>query len=130
MQESFDIFDFQIVLESEEFEKSPDYWQKQYFLLYKQLHKNVFEGSIEPLTCECKVGDKSGIDTLFNILVASGITLKAFDRMFDVTKVWLKYRNSAKVILKYEDGSTLEITDLPKSEAFELIKNHQQRLNE
>jgi hypothetical protein len=62
--------------------------------------------------------------------LASGITLKAFDRMFDVFKTWLEYRNSAKVTLKYEDGSTIELTRRTKSEALELMEKHQQRIKE
>ncbi|MCQ1536275.1 hypothetical protein FTO70_11410 [Methanosarcina sp. KYL-1] len=130
MEKVPEIFDFQIIIESEEIDELTDYWQKQCSILCGELRKSLISGSIEPLTSECESGEKAGIDTLFNILLASGITLKAFDRMFDVTKIWLEYRRSAKVVLKYEDGSTIELTHLSKSEAFELIKNHQQRPNE
>ena len=130
MQESPDKFDFQIILESEDVEDSSEYWQKQCSFLYCELNKNLISGSIEPMTSECEKGERVDVDTLLHILLASGITLKAFDRMFDVFKTWLEYRNSAKVVLKYEDGSTIELTHQTKSEAFKLMENHQHKIKE
>jgi hypothetical protein len=50
--------------------------------------------------------------------------------MLDVLKTWLEYRNSAKITLKYEDGSTVELTNLTKSDALRLMEKHQQRIKE
>lgn len=113
-----------------EVEESSEYWQKQCSLLYRELNKNLTSGSIEPVISECDKDQKVGADALFHILLASGITLKAFDRAFDVLKTWLEYRNSAKVTLKYEDGSTIELTHRTKSEALELMEKHQQKIKE
>ena len=84
MQESPDKFDFQIILESEDVEDSSEYWQKQCSFLYCELNKNLISGSIEPMTSECEKGERADVDFLLHIFLASGITLKAFDRMFDV----------------------------------------------
>ncbi|MDQ1252617.1 MAG: hypothetical protein QG646_1739 [Euryarchaeota archaeon] len=130
MEDDPETSDFHIIIESEEVDNSTDYWQKQCSVLYCELHKNLISGYVEPVTSECENGEKADVDTLFHILLASGITLKAFDRMFDVLKTWLEYRNSAKVTLKYEDGSTIELTHRTKSEALKLMEKHQQRNKE
>lgn len=125
MEETPEISDFQIIIESTEIDESTDYWQKQCSILYNELHKNLKFGYIEPLTSECEESERAGIDSLLNILLASGITLEAFDRMYDVFKLWLEFRNSAEVTLKYEDGSTIKLTHLSKSEALKLMEKHQ-----
>lgn len=130
MEEAPEISDFQIVIESTEIDESTDYWQKQCSILYSELHKNLISGSIEPLTSECKEGDRASTDTLLNLLLASGITLETFDRMYDMFKLWLEFRNSAEITLKYEDGSTIKLTHLSKSEALKLMEKHQKRIKE
>jgi hypothetical protein len=130
MEEAPEIFNFQIIIESTEMDESTDYWQKQCSILYRELHKNLISGSIEPTTSECEDGERADIDVLLHLLLASGITLEAFDRMYDVFKLWLEFRNSAKVTLTYEDGSAIELTRLSKSEALKLMERHQQRIKE
>jgi hypothetical protein len=130
MQDHSDIFEFQIILGSSEIDESTDYWQKQCSILYGELNKNLISGSIEPLASKCENGEKVDISTLFYILMASGITFDAFDRMYDVLKIWLEHRRSAKVMLKYKDGSIMELTHLSKPEAIKLMEKHQRRNKE
>lgn len=130
MEEAPEIFDFQIIIESTEIDESTDYWQRQCSILYSELHKNLISGSIEPLTSEFKEGERASTDALLNLLLASGITLETFDRMYDVFKLWLEFRNSAEVTLKYDDGSTIKLTSLSKSEALKLMEEHQKRIKE
>ena len=130
MEEAPEISDFQIIIESTEIDESTDYWQKQCSILYRELDKNLISGSIKPITSECEDGERAGIGVLLNLLLASGITLEAFDRMYDVFKFWFEFRNSAKVTLTYEDGSAIELTHLSKSEALKLMEKHQQRTKE
>ncbi len=130
MKEAPEISDFQIIIESTEINESTDYWQKQCSILYSELHKSLISGSIEPLTSECKEGERAGIDSILHLLLASGITLETFDRMYDVFKLWLEFRNSAEITLKYEDGSTIKLTHLSKSEALKLMEKHQKRIKE
>lgn len=130
MQVSPDKFDFQMIIESSEIDESTDYWQKQCSILYRELNQNLISGSIEHLVSECGKGEKAGVDTIFYIFLASGITLDTFDRMYDVLNIWLEYRKSAKVMLKYKDGSIIELTHLSKSEAIKLMEKHQRRNNE
>lgn len=130
MEEAPGISDFQIIIESTEIDESTDYWQKQCSILYSELHKNLISGSIEPLTSECGESERSGIESILNLLLASGITLETFDRMYDVFKLWLEFRNSAEITLKYEDGSTIKLTHLSKSEALKLMEKHHKRIKE
>jgi hypothetical protein len=128
MQRVLDRFDFQIIIESSDVDESTDYWQKQCSILYCELNKNLTSGSLEPLASKCDNGEKADKGILLNILIASGITKIALDRIFDMLKTWSEYRKSATVMLKFEDGSTIELTHLTKSEAFELLNKHQQRI--
>lgn len=130
MQVSSDKFNFQIILESKEVEESSEYWQEQCSFLFCELNKNLISGSIEPMTSECGMGEKADVDTLLNILLVSEITLNAFDRIFDTLNTWLEHRRLAKVMLKYEDGSIIELTRLTKSEAFKLMEEHHQKIRE
>jgi len=134
MEEAPEIFDFQIIIESTEIDESTDYWQRQCSILYTELHKNLISdsisGSIEPLTSECEISERAGIESILNLLLASGITLETFDRMYDVFKLWLEFRNSAEITLKYEDGSTIKLTHLSKSEALKLMEKHQKKIKE
>jgi hypothetical protein len=124
-----DTFDFQLMIESSEVGESTDYWQKQCSVLYRELNKTLTSGSIKPLTSECE-GSEKGADLIFYILLASGITFKVFDRMYDVLNIWLEYRRSAKVMLKHKDGSIIELTHISKPEAIKLMEEHQQRSKE
>jgi hypothetical protein len=87
MEEAPEISDFKIIIESTEIDESTDYWQKQCSILYNELHKNLISGSIEPLTSECEEDERAGVDDILNLLLASGITLETFDRMYDVFKL-------------------------------------------
>lgn len=129
MQVYSDKFDFQIIVESPEVSEATDYWQKQCSVLYRELKRNLISGSIDPLTPEYEKSEK-GLDIIFYILLASGITLEAFDRIYDVINIWLENIRSAKVILKHKDGSIIELTHLSKSEAIKLMEEHQRQNKE
>ncbi len=121
-------WDFNIELEPEGFEKKSEYWEKQCNILYGMILKELPSGSIQPLHSESAKDEKTDFITIFSTLVALGITTKAFDKIFDVLKIWLENRPKTKVTLKYSDGSTIEITDLPKSEALAIMETHQKEL--
>ena len=120
--------DFNITLESEEFEESPEYWQKQYNFLYNMILKELPSGTIEPLSYESGEGEKAELVTIFSTLVATGITAKAFDKLFDIIKIWLENRPKTKVTLKYKDGSIIELSGLSKSEALALMEEHHRKI--
>ena len=65
---------FQLLIESEESDELDEYWQKQCCLLYNAINRNIMEGSIEPLSCEPKKGERAGIITIFSALLASGLS--------------------------------------------------------
>lgn len=115
---------FNIKLGSEEIEESTDYWQKQCNLLYNMMLKKLPVGSIQPLSYESGEGEKAELITIFSTLVATGITAKVFDRIYDIIKIWLENRPKSKVTLKYPDGSTIELSGLSKSEALKLMEEH------
>ena len=117
-------WDFNITLESEEIEERTDYWQRQCNLLYNTIREELPSGSIQPLSYESGEGEKAELITIFSTLMASGIAAFAFDRLFDIIKIWLEYRPKTKVTLKYPDGSTMELSGLSKSEALKLMEEH------
>ncbi len=116
--------DFNIVLESEEFEARSEHWQTQCNVLYNMIQEELPSGSIQPLSYKSAKGERADLITIFSILAATGITAKAFDRMFDMIKIWLENRPKTKVMIKYPDGSMLELSGLSKSEALKLIEEH------
>ena len=118
-------WNFNIILEPEELKENQEYWQKQCNFLYNNIVKDLSAGSIQPLKSESAKGEKGGFVAIFSVLNATGITLKAFDRIFDVVNIWLENRPKTRVSLKYQDGSTIELTGLTKSEALKLIEAHQ-----
>jgi hypothetical protein len=124
-QQRVEGLDFHIVLESEEFEESSEYWRKQCAILYTNIFKELPTGSVELLKSERGEGEKAELLTIFSILVASGITAKAFDRIFDIINLWLISRPTANVILKNPDGSIIgEFSKLSKSEALKLMEEY------
>ena len=120
--------DFNITLESEEFEESPEYWQKQYNLLYNMMIKELPSGSIQPLSYKSAEGEKADLVTIFSTLVATGIAVEAFDKLFDIIKIWLENRPKTKVTLKYQDGSIIELSGLSKSKALALMEEHHSKI--
>lgn len=128
MQQALDNFDFRIILESSDVNESTDFWQKQCSVLYNELNNNLISGSIEPLTSECENGEKADLFTIFNVLIASSLTKIALERMFDVFETWLENRSSVKVVLKFDDGSTIELPHQTKAEAVRFMEEHQRRI--
>ncbi|MDD3247260.1 MAG: hypothetical protein PHF18_10515 [Methanosarcina sp.] len=125
MEQETKIPPFQLLLESEEAEELSEYWQKQCCTLYNAINRNIMEGSIEPLTCKAAEGERAGIITVFNILSASGLSIKSVGHVFDVVKVWLDFRPKAKVVMKFPNGNEIEIsgvTGFSKSEVLGLFE--------
>ena len=120
--------DFNITLESEEIEERADYWQKQCNFLYNRILKELPSGSIEPLSYESAEGEKAELITIFSTLVATGIATKAVERLFDVIKIWLENRPKTKVTIKYPDGSTIELSELSKTEALTLMEEYHRKI--
>lgn len=116
---------FQISIESEEDEGSNEHWQKQCCLLYNTINRNLMEGSIEPLSCESKKGERAGIITIFSTLLASGLSVKTFEQVFELIRVWLDCRPKAKVLMKFPNGNMIEISGVSgftKSEVLSLFE--------
>lgn len=125
MEEGVELPAFQLLIESEEAEESSEYWQKQCCLLYNIINRNITEGSIEPLTCKSAEGERAGIIPVFNVLSASGLSLKSAGHVFDLVKVWLDVRPKAKVVMKFPNGNEIEIsgvTGFSKSEVLGLFE--------
>jgi len=125
MQDDVELTTFQLLLESEEAEELSEYWQKQCCFLYNTIKRNIAEGSIEPLTCKAAEGERAGIIPIFNILSASGLSIKSVGHVFDLIKVWLEVRPKAKVVMKFPNGNEIEIsgvTDFSKSEILGLFE--------
>lgn len=116
---------FQLLIESEESDELDEYWQKQCCLLYNAINRNIMEGSIEPLSCEPKKGERAGIITIFSALLASGPSVKTFEQVFELIKVWLDCRPKAKVVMKFPNGNMIEISGVSgfsKSEILNLFE--------
>ncbi|HII94021.1 MAG TPA: hypothetical protein HA262_18235 [Methanosarcina sp.] len=125
MQDDVELTTFQLLLESEEAEELSEYWQKQCCFLYNTIKRNIAEGSIEPLTCKAAEGERAGIIPIFNILSASGLSIKSVGHVFDLIKVWLEVRPKAKVVMKFPNGNEIEIsgvTGFSKSEILGLFE--------
>lgn len=125
MQDDVELTTFQLLLESEEAEELSEYWQKQCCFLYNAIKRNIAEGSIEPLTCKAAEGERAGIIPIFNILSASGLSIKSVGHVFDLIKVWLEVRPKAKVVMKFPNGNEIEIsgvTGFSKSEILGLFE--------
>lgn len=125
MQDDVELTTFQLLLESEEAEELSEYWQKQCCFLYNTIKRNIAEGSIEPLTCKAAEGERAGIIPIFNILSASGLSIKSVGHVFDLIKVWLEVRPKAKVVMKFSNGNEIEIsgvTGFSKSEILGLFE--------
>ena len=117
-------WDFNIILESGELKENQEYWQKQCKILYSNILKDLPTGSIQPLKSKSAKGEKCDIVAIFSILNAAGITKIAFDRMYNVMKIWLENRPKTRVSIKYQDGSIIKLTGLTNSEALKLIETH------
>lgn len=125
MEQDTKIPPFQLLLESENAEELSEYWQKQCCTLYNAINRNIDEGSIEPLTCKAAEGERAGIIPVFNVLSASGLSLKSVGHVFDIVKVWLDVRPKAKVVMKFPNGNEIEIsgvTGFSKSEVLGLFE--------
>lgn len=125
MKENMELPPFQLLMESEDAEELSEYWQKQCCTLYNAINRNIDEGSIEPSTCKPAEGERAGIIPVFNVLSASGLSLKSVGHVFDIVKVWLDVRPKAKVVMKFPNGNEIEIsgvTGFSKSEVLGLFE--------
>lgn len=125
MEEDEQLPEFQLLIKSEEAEELSEYWQKQCCLLYNTINRNISEGSIEPLTCKAAEGERAGIIASFNVLSASGLLVKSFGHVLDIVKMWLESRPRARVLMKFPNGSEIEISgmsDFSKSEILSLFE--------
>jgi len=116
---------FQLLLISEEAEELSGYWQRQCCLLYNNINRSITEGSIEPLSYKSAKGERVGIIDMFNVLSVCGLSLNSVEYVFDQIKVWLERKPKAKVIMKFPNGNSIEIsgvTGFSKSEIFDLFK--------
>jgi hypothetical protein len=125
MEQDMKLPPFQLLLESEDVEELSEYWQRQCCTLYNAINRNIDEGSIEPSTCKAAEGERAGIIPVFNVLSASGLSLKSAGHVFDIVKVWLDVRPKAKVVMKFPNGNEIEIsgvTGFSKSEVLGLFE--------
>ncbi|MDQ1276732.1 MAG: hypothetical protein QG610_2310 [Euryarchaeota archaeon] len=125
MEQDMKLPPFQLLLESEDTEELSEHWQKQCCTLYNAINRNIDEGSIEPSTCKAAEGERAGIIPVFNVLSASGLSLKSVGHVFDIVKVWLDVRPKAKVVMKFPNGNEIEIsgvTGFSKSEVLGLFE--------
>jgi len=116
---------FELLIISEEFEELSEYWQRQCCLLYNNINRNITEGSIECATSESAEGGRAGIIDVFSVLSVCGLSLNSVWNVFDQIKVWLEAKPKAKVIMKFPNGNSIEIsgmTDLSKSEVLDLFE--------
>lgn len=63
-------------------------------------------------------------------LLASGLSMKTFEQVFDIIKVWSENRQKAKVVMKFPNGNLIEIsgvTGFTKSEVLSLFEKSLQR---
>lgn len=127
MQEYSDKFDFQIILESEEVEKSSPYWQRQCQVLYDSIRKNLPEGSIDTLSRKSREGEKADIIISFEVLKLAGITLSSFPVLIKLIDIWERNRKKAKVTLIAKNGSEFVLSNLSVDEALEIYGNLQQQ---
>lgn len=128
-QQTSEGWDFNIKLESDEFDEKSDYWQEQCNILYNMIQTELPSGSIQPLSYKAGEGEKAVLITLLSTLVVSGVAAKTIDKvidkMVDIIKIWQENRPKAKISLKYSDGSEIELSNLSISEAKKTMKEHQ-----
>jgi hypothetical protein len=125
MEEEQELAAFQLLLKSEEGEDTSEYWQRQCCMLYNTINRNITDGSIEPDTCECAEGERSGLVTIYSVLSAIGLSLKNVVNVVDIVKLWLENRPKAKVLMKFPNGNEIEITgvtDLSKTDILDLFE--------
>lgn len=116
---------FKLFIESEEFEELSEHWQRQCCLLYNNINRNIAEGSVEFSTCKAAEGERTGIIDIFSILSVCGVSPKSFGHIFDQIKMWLERKPKAKVIMKFPNGNSIEIsgvTGFSKSEVLDLFE--------
>lgn len=115
---------FELLVISEEFEESSEYWQRQCCFLYNNISRNITEGSVELLTCDSSQGDR-GIIEAFNILSFSGLSAKGIEQVFEKIKAWMAGKPKAKIKMKFANGNEIEIsgvTGFSKSEILDLFE--------
>lgn len=128
-------WDFNIKLESEEFDERSDYWQEQCNILYNMIKTELPSGSIQPLSYKAEEGEKAELITIISTLVVTRVAAKAIDKVIDkivdIIKMWQENRLKAKITIQYPDGGTIELSNLSIPEAKKIIKDYQknQKIN-
>lgn len=128
MQVSPNKFDFQIILESVEDEKSSN-WQKQCQMLYDSVRKNLSEGSIDPISHKSDECEKAGVILSYDTLGLVGITLNSFYLLLKLINIWERNRKNANVKLRTKNGSEFILSNLSVDEAREIYEKLQQEDN-
>jgi len=119
MENTSEKVDFQIVLESEEVDKSSIYWQEQCQMLYDTIRKNLSEGSVSPSSRKSGEGEKAGIIISFDVLTLTGITLNSFYILIKLINIWERNRKRSNLKYKFRNGSeaictNLDVDDIPE----------------
>lgn len=130
MENTSEKLDFQIILESEEVEKSSTYWQKQCQMLYDTIRKNLSEGSVASSSRKSGEGEKADIIITFDVLTFTGITLNSFCILIKLINVWERNRKRANLKFKFRNGSEVICTNLDVSDVPEIYRRLQQEDNE
>jgi len=128
MQGCSDRFDFQVILESGEIEKSSN-WQKQCQTLYDSVRKNLSEGSIEPVARKGEEGEKTGGVISYDSLALAGVTLNSFYILLKLINVWERNRRNANVKLRTKNGSEFVLSNVSVEEAREIFEMLRQKEN-
>lgn len=129
MENTSEKFDFQIILESEEVEKSSTYWQRQCQMLYDTIRKNLSEGSVAPSSRKGGEGEKASIIISFDILTLTGITLNSFYILIKLINVWERNRKRANLKFKFRNGSEVTCTNLDFDDVPEIYRRLQKEDN-
>lgn len=129
MENTSEKFDFQIILESEEVDKSSTYWQRQCQTLYDTIRKNLLEGSVSPLSRKGGEGEKTDIIISFDVLTLTGITLNSFYILIKLINVWERNRKRANLKFKFRNGSEVICTNLDVDDVPEIYRRLQQEDN-
>jgi hypothetical protein len=128
MQDHSDKFDFQIILESRDIEKSSK-WQKECQMLYDSVRKNLPEGSIHPVAHKGKEGERTGLILSYDALTLAGVTLNSFYILLKLINVWERNRKKANVKLRTKNGSEFVLSNVSVEEAREIYEKLQREEN-
>lgn len=129
MENTSEKVDFQIVLESEEVDKSSVYWQRQCQTLYNTIRKNLSEGSVSPSNRKGGEGEKTDIIISFDVLTLTGITLNSFYILIKLINIWERNRKRSNLKYKFRNGSEVICTNLDVDDVPEIYRRLKQEDN-